>query len=85
MVKRQKAQDELKIEAMRLDAETKKLSEESKVLLARHVKYALGVTLFQVAIGLSAIATLVRRRQLWLVSLVVGVAGTIALVAGFTI
>ena len=85
VVKRQKAQDELKIEAMRLDAETKKLSEESKVLLARHVKYALGVTLFQVAIGLSAIATLVRRRDLWLGSLVVGVAGTVALIVGFTI
>lgn len=85
VVKRQKAQDELKIEAMKLDGETKKLSEESKVLLARHVKYALGVTLFQVAIGLSAIATLVRRRKLWLVSLVVGTAGTVALIAGFAL
>ncbi|WP_407543100.1 DUF4337 family protein (plasmid) [Deinococcus radiomollis] len=85
IVKRQKAQDELKIEAMKLDSETKKLSEESKVLLARHVKYALGVTLFQVSIGLAAIATLVRRRELWLGSLVVGVAGTVALIVGFTI
>lgn len=85
IVKRQKAQDELKVEAMKLDSETKKLSEESKVLLARHVKYALGVTLFQVAIGLAAIATLVRRRELWLGSLVVGVAGTVALILGFTI
>ena len=85
VVKRQKAQDELKIEAMKLDGETKKLSEESKVLLARHVKYALGVTLFQVAIGLAAIATLVRRRELWLGSLVVGLAGTVALIVGFTI
>ena len=83
VAKRQKAQDGLKVEALKLGAESKKLSEESVLLLKRYTRYALSVTLFQVAIGLAAIATLVRRRPLWLVSLLVGAVGSAALVSGF--
>ena len=50
--------------------------------MTRHTKYALGVTLFQVAIGLAAIATLLRRRPLWWLSLGVGAGAIAALVVG---
>jgi len=54
--RRQREQDTLKEEAERQDAETKGLLEEAQGLLDRHRVFALGLTLFQVAIGLSAIA-----------------------------
>lgn len=79
---RQKTQDALLVQAKERDAETAKLSKESERLLTRHTKYALSVTLFQVAIGLAAIATLLRRRPLWWLSLGVGVGAMAALVVG---
>lgn len=79
---RQKTQDALLTEAKQRDAETAKLSQESEGLLARHTKYALSVTLFQVAIGLAAIATLLRRQPLWWLSLGVGAGAVSALVVG---
>jgi hypothetical protein len=79
---RQKTQDALLLEARKRDAETARLSKESEGLLARHTRYALSVTLFQVAIGLAAIATLLRRRPLWWLSLGVGAAAATALLVG---
>ena len=79
---RQKTQDALRLEAQQRDAETARLSKESEALLSRHTRFALGVTLFQVAIGLAAIATLLRRRPLWWLSLGVGGAATVALIVG---
>lgn len=70
--RRQRAQDTLKAEAQRQDAETKGLLEEAQRLLDRHRVFALGLTLFQVAIGLSAIAALLRQRWVWWVSLLSG-------------
>jgi len=43
------------------------------------------VTLFQVAIGLSAIAALLRRRAVWRVSLAAGALALLALLDGFTL
>ena len=79
---RQKNQDALLVEAKQRDAETAKLSKESEGLLARHTRYALSVTLFQVAIGLAAIAALLRRQPLWWLSLGVGAGAVAALVVG---
>lgn len=45
--------------------------------------FALAVTLFQVGIGLSALAALLRRRALWYGSLVAAVIGLALLVSGF--
>ena len=70
--RRQSKQDALKAEAQRQDAETKGLLEEARRLLDRHHVFALGLTLFQVAIGLSAIAALLRLRWVWWVSLLSG-------------
>lgn len=58
------------------------LSRESAALLTRHDRFALSVTLFQVSIGLAAIATLLRRRPLWWLSLGVGAGAASALLVG---
>lgn len=83
VLRRQAEQDALKRAAQRRDAETAALSRESERLLTRHSKFALSVTLFQVSIGLAAIATLLRRRPLWWLSLGVGGGATAALLIGF--
>jgi hypothetical protein len=46
------------------------------------VIFARGVTLFQIAIAIGAIAALTSRRRFWLVSLVFGAVGIVFLVQG---
>jgi Domain of unknown function (DUF4337) len=83
--RRQQQQDELRPEADRLAAETAQLNHDSEADLAHHHRFAASVTLFQVAIGLAAIAALLALRWLWLVSLGAGTIGLLALINGFTL
>ena len=80
--RRQSLQDKLGEEAKKQDAETKALNEESHTLLREHQRFALGVTLFQVAIGLAAIAALLRVPAVWWVSLGAGGWASVVLVSG---
>jgi Domain of unknown function (DUF4337) len=50
-------------------------SREADQLLRRHDHYAYGVTLFQIAIALGAIAALTRTQGIWFVSLGAGIGG----------
>ena len=63
----------------RQQAEIRRQAEElqagARRHLARHVVLARGVTLFQIAIALAAIAILTRRRLFWGISLLAGVIG----------
>jgi len=83
--RRQAQQDSLQPEATRLGDETAALNAESRTNLAHHHRFAVAVTLFQVAIGLSAIAALLRRRIVWRVSLAAGALALLALLDGFTL
>jgi hypothetical protein len=83
-------------EARRYDADTKKIEadarhyeeqvkdseERSAALMERHHRFAFAVTLLQIAIALSAIAALTRRRPLWYLGLAVSVAGAVMFVLG---
>ena len=80
--RRQVIQDKLREEAKKQDAETRALNEESHTLLKQHQRFALGVTLFQVAIGLAAIAALLRSPAVWWVSLGAGGWASVVLVSG---
>ncbi len=51
--------------------------------LQRHVVFARGVTLFQIAIAVGAISALTNRRAFWFVSLVFGLAGIVFLLQGW--
>jgi Domain of unknown function (DUF4337) len=84
-VRRQQTQDQLRPQAEQLAQRTEQLNRESEELLAHHHRFAVAVTLFQVAIGLGAIAALLRLPPMWWVSLAAGVVGLLSLVNGFTL
>jgi hypothetical protein len=68
-------QDDIKREAKEKQA-------ESKAHLQRHTFLAGGLTLFQVAIAIGAIAVLTKRKPFWAVSIVFGVGGALFLLVG---
>jgi hypothetical protein len=68
-------QDEIKKEAEEHEA-------DSEAHLHKHVVFARGVTLFQVAIAVAAITVLTKRRRFWLVSIFFGNAGIFFLIQG---
>lgn len=78
-----KQKGEQKVEAEKLGAEVKAADAESRQHLTLHHRFAKSVTIFQVAIALSAIAALARKKPLWWVSLAVGAAGAVLLAMGF--
>jgi hypothetical protein len=83
--RRQQRENELQPEAQRLTDETTALNRESEEQLSHHHRFAVSVTLFQVAIGLGAVAALLRMPLMWWVSLAGGALGLLALVNGFTL
>ncbi len=58
------------------------MSESSEAHMHHHVLLARGVTAFQIAIAMGAIAVLARRPRLWFVSLAMGLAGLLFLGLG---
>jgi hypothetical protein len=83
--RRQALQDQLMVQANQLTEETNALNEHAEEDLCRHDRFAISVTLFQVAIGLAAITALLRLRPLWVLSLAGGVLALLALINGFTL
>ncbi len=70
-------------EQARISVEAKELETSSRRHLATHQTFATAVTLFQVAIGIAAIAALTRKRRFWLVSMGFGVVGLVVFALGF--
>lgn len=70
-------------EAKKLEAERNKQEEESAHHMHQHHTFAYCVTFTQVAIALSAIAALTRKREVWWASLIVGIIGLGYLIYGF--
>ncbi len=83
--KRQSQEGQLQAEAQKRDTETAALSKESQDHMEHHRRFALSVTLFQVAIGLAAIAALLQQRPIWYVSLAAGALAFVALADGFSL
>ncbi len=71
-----------KKELTELEAEAHKLEAESKAFLNKHEIFARGVTFFQVAIGIAAVAVLTRRRLFWYLGLLFSVFGSGFLLQG---
>ena len=65
---------------IKVDAEEKK--ELAEHHLRQHVIFARGVTLFQVAIAVSAISILTKRKLFWGMSVVFGVIGLVSMLHG---
>lgn len=70
-------------EQAKISVEAKELEASSRRHLRTHETFAAAVTLFQVAIGIAAIAALTRKRRFWLVSMAFGTAGLVFFVLGF--
>lgn len=77
------AQAKLKKKAEELESVRDEKDAEAAGLLKRHEMYAWCVTCMQVAISLSAIAALTKRKDVWIVSIVLGAIGTGLFVVGF--
>jgi hypothetical protein len=76
-------QADLKNKAEELESVRDEKDAEAAGLLKRHEMYAYCVTCMQVAISLSAIAALTKRKDVWKVSIVLGVIGTGLFILGF--
>jgi hypothetical protein len=75
--------NDYKREQETIQNEAHQLGEESKHHMQLHSRLARSVTLFQVAIGVAAIAVLTRRKRFWLVGLAFGSGGVVLLVTAF--
>ncbi len=64
--------------------QAKEREEEASRDMERHHKFADAVALIQIAIALSAIAALTRRKEIWLGSLVAGAIGIVLTILGLT-
>ena len=76
-------QNKLKSEAEKLEKERDEKSAETNGLMEKHHIFAYCVTFAQVAIALSAIAALTRRRPMWYLSLAVGAVSLLLFASGF--
>lgn len=77
------AAEKYKAEQEEIKKEAEALQRESKVHLSKHVKLAQSVTLFQIAIAISAISMLTRKRALWIGSLLITLVAIGFFIAGF--
>jgi hypothetical protein len=75
-------QGEIEKTARELEHKVAEANERAHRHLERHHKFALSVTVFQIAIAMCAIAALTRKRALFLMGLVGGVAGLAVFVVG---
>ena len=66
-----------------LSAEANEKERSSEEHLHKHVLFSRGVTVFQIAIAIGAIAALTSRRSFWYLSLVLGVLGIFCLAQGW--
>jgi len=67
--------EKYKHEQEEISNEAKALEHERTVEMKRHETFSKAVTFFQVAIAISAISILAKRRRYWLISLAFGVIG----------
>lgn len=73
----------LQDEAKALNARANEESRTADRFMGHHEVFAVSVSLCQIAIGLSAVAALTRRRRIWFAGLAAGLVGAILLLCGF--
>jgi len=60
-----------------------KEEQSSEAHMQQHIVFSRSVTIFQIAIAISAIAILTRKKAMWYISMILAVAGSVFLVLGF--
>ena len=76
-------QSQIQIAAQDFEAQAEALNKHSEYFLEKHHKAAIAVTLFQIAIALSAMAALLRQQALWYLSLLGGAVALIYMLLAF--
>src|SRR6516165_10592452 len=76
-------QGEIQAAARALETKVEASNQRAERLLEHHHRFAIAVTLFQIAIALSAIAALTKRKALWMVGLAASAAGLALFLRGF--
>jgi hypothetical protein len=71
-----------KKEQAEIKARAEELQTESNLNLEKHSRLSLGITLFQIAIAISAIAILTRKRFLWYIAIGFSLCGLVFLITG---
>ena len=67
----------------KIKGEAEELEKGSQQHMETHVVFSRAVTIYQIAIAISAIAIVTRRKFMWYLSMVLAAAGTVFLVLGF--
>ena len=75
--------DQIQKAARELEDKVKENNLRSQELMEHHHHFAIAVTLLQIAIALSAIAALTRRKPLWFLGMAVSAGGVVMFVLGF--
>jgi hypothetical protein len=75
--------DEIQRRARKLEEDVKESNQRCDALMEHHHRFAIAVTLLQIAIALSAIAALTRRKLLWFVGMAVSAGGLAMFAWGF--
>lgn len=75
--------EEIQAQAKELETKVAENNKASEDLMEHHHRFAIAVAMLQIAIALSAIAALTRRRPLWFLGLGVSAAGIVMFVRGF--
>jgi hypothetical protein len=76
----QSKRDRYEKEEEEIKSEAEEKQGAAKSCFHKHVVFARGVTMFQIAIAIAAISALTKRRQFWIVSLFFGAVGCAFLV-----
>ncbi len=79
-----KEEEDIKKQAEEYQKKVEEYDKKSDVLLAKHHSSALSVTLFQIAIALSAITALLRKQSFWWFSLLASGVGIVYLLLSLT-
>ena len=74
--------DEYRTEMANIKSDGDEMEASSAAHMVHHVSLARGVTAFQIAIAMGAIAVLARRPRLWFVSLGLGILGVVFMILG---
>ena len=73
-----------KVEQVEIKHKAEELANNSKLFLKKHVSLAQAVTFFQIAIAISAISMLTKKKSLWIASLLISVAGLVLFFISFS-
>ncbi len=66
-----------------IKAEAERLIKQQEVFQAQNAAFAVAVMLLQIAIMMSAVGALIKKKLLWLVGLVLGIVGLVYMADGF--